>query len=431
MSLESFLDLSDGIDQADLADTVAEQSGPTRELVADTEVMPNYSILGAQDVATGEQFEIELPKDGLDAAGAARLDALLGGGATSYWFNWSGYDQLIIRAWRAGFSVAEVYEVSRAVFDSGKRSYAIARDFNLPNLPYQTIDLMLYTLRGGLKKHAARMGRDVLELPVDPTVAIDAAGIEPLKRYLFEGDLPATRALLDELRGEIDVRQTLERVTGVGGLMGKTAASAAEAVVIGLYCNATGVEPRSIRDSAAANRDLPFRFELQPWLRQAIAGTRAQTLGERMHGTTIDPSGGKFKARGDWPGEIAIDPHTGLAVTIGFGGLHSCDSAGDFAASIGIDVASMYPSLLLRPGGAPTHLNEAEFHSVYRGLVERRLAAKRAGNKLESTALKLVLNSVYGQLGQLFSALYSPRAQLRCTASGQLLLVALCDRLRG
>ena len=62
---------------------------------------------------------------------------------------------------------------------------------------------------------------------------------------------------------------------------------------------------------------------------------------------------------------------------------------------------------------------------------ERRLAAKRAGDKPTSDALKLVLNSCFGAFNYAYSPLYSPDAFLAITVSGQLCLLALAERIKG
>jgi DNA polymerase elongation subunit (family B) len=85
--------------------------------------------------------------------------------------------------------------------------------------------------------------------------------------------------------------------------------------------------------------------------------------------------------------------------------------------------------IIQHEGCTPEHLNEAEFHRIYGQLIERRLQAKRDGDKRTSNALKLVLNSCFGAFNFPYSPLYSPNAFLNITISGQLCLLALADRL--
>lgn len=117
----------------------------------------------------------------------------------------------------------------------------------------------------------------------------------------------------------------------------------------------------------------------------------------------------------------------GVEVTLGVGGLHSLDIPGPVAGPlVDLDVASYYPSIIARDGISPAHL--PDFSERVRTLMQRRLAAKRAGDVTASTALKFVINSLYGQLGNPRSALCSPADALRVVLTGQLSLLALIDR---
>lgn len=119
----------------------------------------------------------------------------------------------------------------------------------------------------------------------------------------------------------------------------------------------------------------------------------------------------------------------GLEAAFGLGGIHTKDVACVYDG-ISYDVASLYPHIIMHPDCAPTHLDEAQFHSIYGRLIDRRLEAKRAGDKATSNALKLVLNSCFGAYNFAFSLLYSPDAFLSITVSGQLCLLALADRVK-
>jgi len=88
----------------------------------------------------------------------------------------------------------------------------------------------------------------------------------------------------------------------------------------------------------------------------------------------------------------------------------------------------MYPNIILRQGFYPKHLTD-DFLSVYRGIVDRRIRAKRSGDKLTADSLKLVINSSFGLFGSRYSFLYSPDLLIQTTVSGQLLLLMLIERL--
>lgn len=118
----------------------------------------------------------------------------------------------------------------------------------------------------------------------------------------------------------------------------------------------------------------------------------------------------------------------GTALGLGVGGLHSADAPGVVDGPLcDLDVASYYPSLIANDGIAPPQL--PDFAARVRSLLERRLAAKRRGDQAASGALKIVVNSLYGQLGNHRSGLFSPPDALRVVLTGQLRLLQLIDLL--
>jgi hypothetical protein len=124
---------------------------------------------------------------------------------------------------------------------------------------------------------------------------------------------------------------------------------------------------------------------------------------------------------GGWHLEVG-----GVAIGCGVGGLHSADAPGMIDGPlVDLDVASYYPSLIARDGIAPPQL--PDFPRRVASLMARRLAAKRAGDAVASTALKYVINSLYGQLGNRVSGLFSPADALRVVLTGQLRLLELID----
>lgn len=113
----------------------------------------------------------------------------------------------------------------------------------------------------------------------------------------------------------------------------------------------------------------------------------------------------------------------GCEIEFAFGGLHGVHKKIKKVKNlILLDVASMYPNIILI-------LNVlAQFSKIYRELLEKRIAIKHIDQVL-SEALKLILNSVYGNLNSEYSTLYNPKALLSVCAYGQIVLYTLCKRL--
>lgn len=124
--------------------------------------------------------------------------------------------------------------------------------------------------------------------------------------------------------------------------------------------------------------------------------------------------------------EIAGVPHT-----VAWGGLHGArecyrEERTETRRISSRDVTSYYPSLMIQNGYMSRNVPDPEeFRRVY----ERRLAAKKAGDKATADALKLVLNTTYGAMNNQYNKLYDPRMALAVCVSGQLYLIDLIEKL--
>jgi len=61
--------------------------------------------------------------------------------------------------------------------------------------------------------------------------------------------------------------------------------------------------------------------------------------------------------------------------------------------------------------------------------VDRRLTAKRAGNKSIADSLKITINGTFGKLGSYHSKMYAPNLLMQVTLTGQLALLMLIERV--
>ena len=110
-------------------------------------------------------------------------------------------------------------------------------------------------------------------------------------------------------------------------------------------------------------------------------------------------------------------------IQFAFGGLHGAHKWIKKASDvILLDVASMYPSIIIN--------NEVLGSATekYREIRDERIRIKSI-DKTMSEALKLILNSVYGNLRNKYSTLNNPRASMSVCIYGQIVLYELCKRL--
>lgn len=113
----------------------------------------------------------------------------------------------------------------------------------------------------------------------------------------------------------------------------------------------------------------------------------------------------------------------GCEIVMGLGGLHGAPpKPGRYGKVLLADVGSMYPSIIcsLNALGAATE--------KYDGLRQERLRIKHQ-DKVKANALKLILNSVYGNFKNQYSALHNPWASGTVCIYGQIALFTLCREL--
>jgi hypothetical protein len=92
------------------------------------------------------------------------------------------------------------------------------------------------------------------------------------------------------------------------------------------------------------------------------------------------------------------------------------------------DVASMYPSLIIKYKWVPRHLGEI-FLQVYSQIYDERIEAKHSGQAKKNDVLKYALNAVTGKMQQEVSLMYDPFTVFKIRINGQLILLMLVDRL--
>lgn len=121
-------------------------------------------------------------------------------------------------------------------------------------------------------------------------------------------------------------------------------------------------------------------------------------------------------------GAVTIDEF-GCNIEFGFGGLHGVNKTKQDVKNVKLlDVTSMYPSILININGLESATK------IYKDILQERKEVKHKDKTL-SDALKLVLNSVYGNLNNQYSLLYDPNKQKSVCFYGQIALYDLCKRL--
>jgi hypothetical protein len=358
-------------------------------------------------------------------------------------FNNVAYDDPLLRAISeqpAKITMAMIYETSGVLIADHKTLTAEQRQRRNRLIYGKTIwaysiDLFeVNNRKASLKEYQCRLGwSSVAESPVEFDKAVTIDDISLIGRYNLN-DVMATSALLGlsieliEIRHKISVHYGLSHEVYVKG-----DAKIAEYYMIVMIIRKTGGDRQTLKRLADASpNNRASRFTVTELLPPVVTFSTAifQNFFQRVSGWYVErlPTG-KFELVTDLPGNQAV--FNGVTLRFGCGGLHSDDEAGVFhddevSELWDVDVTSYYPTLMIEYGIKPEHVLSV-FTTELKVLREARVAAKKAGDKLTADALKLIINSLFGKLGDTFSPLRDDRACMQVTIGGQFLLMMLIE----
>ena len=335
-------------------------------------------------------------------------------------FNGNHYDMPIIALALAGADNATLKQASDMIIVGGLQPWELLRHFNVEPLEWvDHIDLFdVAPGQASLKMYGGKMhSRRLQDLPYAPTEIIDEQKRLALREYCTN-DLRTTRDLYETFPTQLALREQMSAEYGVD-VRSKSDAQIAETVM------------KSLLPFTPERPVVPvggqFYYRPPEWLR-FIQQPLLELLARSP--MTINASGGV-----DMTVELekTVIRIGNTAYHMGIGGLHSMESGivhrADAAYSLtDHDVASYYPSLILRTGIYPRQIGET-FVAIYRSWYDRRMAAKHAGDKKTANSLKTLLNGTFGKLGSKWSIFYAPTEMIQVTLTGQLALLMLIELL--
>ncbi|WP_321471066.1 hypothetical protein [uncultured Paludibaculum sp.] len=389
--------------------------------VFDVECYPNFFLVLFKDLDTGEIIRCQQsPNRTLNRALLLRTLQT----STLVGFNSTEFDLPMIQLALKGFGTDELKEVCDDIIQRGMRARDVAEQYGLSRPPWDHIDLIqVAPLKAGLKLYAGRLHcKKLQDLPYDPDTALTAEQAAVVVEYCGN-DLANTATLYEELKPQLDLRTQLSTLYKQD-LRSRSDAQIAEHIISAEVEKINGVRPQ--RPQGLEGRS--YKYRIPDYIQYKLPHLRALLETIRAADFTVGASGSVELPKALAGLDIRIN---GGKYRIGIGGLHSSETkvhhvATDDLLLIDRDVASYYPNLILNQGLYPQHLGEA-FLTVYRSLVERRLAAKKAKDKVTAESLKIAVNGSFGKLGNKWSCLYSPDLLIQVTISGQLCLLMLIE----
>ena len=253
------------------------------------------------------------------------------------------------------------------------------------------------------------------------------------------------RLYLDEVKLRYQITKSYEL-----DVLNSSRSNIADRLFEKFYSEFSGLKPQQWKGKHTQRTIMSFKKVILPFIE--FKTPELQLLLSEMKKTSITSLG-----KDSFKKEIKLG---NLVYTIATGGLHSQDiprelrskliqddsSTGediwanitdDSYIYVHWDIASFYPSLIVNFNVAPAHMNEGCFVKLVKWLRDTRVSAKHSTEdyidgipkEVLAEVLKIVINSLYGKLGDENSEICDRLAVLKVTINGQLLIMMLCEEL--
>lgn len=380
-------------------------------------------LLCVKVIETGEKAAFWYHKEG----DMTRLAAMLARpDLTWVGFNSNNFDAPLLGAALDGKDVHLLKRMANTIVNDDTLGYwQLPSIFNYSPVEFDHIDLF-QTAPGvniSLKTFAGRLGyRTMIDLPFEHDQDLTEEQLPELEEYCMN-DLGVTEALFLALKTEVELREDLGEEHDLD-LRSKSDAQVAEAILK----KAAGIGNKK-------GDSVPF----VKWTKPAFVQTDSEIINDlvtKLEGHTfkINHANGQVISPDFLNDQIKMGWNS---YQFGVGGLHSTmdkrlylEADDEFEMS-DFDVAGYYPKIMLKAGLTPRLSGGAgqRFVDEYRKIYERRIEAKRAGNKKIANALKISLNGTFGKLGNQYCPFYSPDLMLAVTIGGQLNLACVIYEL--
>jgi hypothetical protein len=372
----------------------------------DTETFAHDFVVVFKDKETGEH--IVFHNDNLGVKEFISDDAIYCG------FNSKGYDQYIIKAICTGFSPEEVKQVNDWIIGGGQGWQCPL--LNGVYFRFNNVDIMDDMQMGlSLKAIEGHLGMSIEETEVDFN----------LDRPLTQEELALTIKYcihdVDATEKVTDIRKNyLNNKVYLGGLKDiepTKALAMTNAKLTAAYLDAHNI--LTVEEMGADERDYKYPSNL----RREYIPQEVFDFFDRLYDKSV-PDDELFKSKlnitvGECP------------VTLGFGGIHGAIPFHQEEEINGrlirnYDVASYYPHLMVYYGYTSRNIPNPQ---IYADMLEKRMRAKKSGDKATANALKLVANTTYGAKLNKYNDLYDPLMGRSVCITGQLFLLELSQHL--
>ena len=319
---------------------------------------------------------------------------------------------------------SSIFNLSKAITTSSEDNIDAWKHWKY-QIWFDTFDIltMLYSnkLRVGLKEIQVTMQYpNVQEFVCDWTKSLPLEDFDSMIDYNIN-DIESTSELLNRCKKDVDLRIAIEDEYGVR-VLSKDGVNIGMKILTQKYLEKTGLTWQDIKDLRSPMSVIPLKDVILPFIK--YDSPILQRVLDDMKNQIVSPG------RKGYENKFVFN---NLRYSVGVGGIHSVNSPEiiiprDDEMLIDIDVASLYPSMLIEYEFYPKHLGK-EFLEVYKQIKDERIEAKHNGDKVKNETLKLALNGLSGNLQNEHNFCYSPFAVMQIRINGQLLLLMLAEKL--
>ena len=403
-------------------------------IIYDIEVFPNVFHCCCKNTETGQLYKFELSERKRDLISLVYF--FMEKNVIFCGYNNKHYDDVIINYIIYHYGILIHKSVEQVCESLYNLSNAVIKATTMEEISkfkkwkyahyFYSMDLLTMQfsskLRVGLKSMQVTMHyKNVQEYDGDFGAYLPTCEIDKMIAYNIN-DVESAEELLNRLKKDVELRLFIQDEYGIDALS-MDSVKFGETILAKKYCEATGISMNELKEMRSPMDYIPLKDVIFPFIK--YKNPELQAVLEEMKGQTV-----YSKERKGYEKKLVL---SNTVYSIGVGGIHSLNKPKIFRPGpdeyIGhSDVASMYPSLLIKHKLTPRHLGES-FLKVYEQIYNERIEAKHSGQKLKNLALKLTLNSVTGKMQQEESWMYDPFNVFRIRINGQLILLMLVDRL--
>jgi len=386
-------------------------------VVFDVECYPNYFLVAFKNPANNKLLKVDVRESskGLTLEQQKKLRTAMCT-RTTFGYNSNGYDIPMILAALEGLNCEKLKALSDRIVKSDLHQWQALKKLDLQLDPrFNTFDLMQVApgVFTSLKLYGGRLhSKKLQDLPYDPSIELTDEQMDHVSEYC-ENDLDTTIDLYNQLLEDMELRKYMSAEYGLD-LRSKGGAQIAEAIV-------------QSKLKVKANKDTPPRnvgYTAPDYIKFDSSHLNEILDFVNKHRFTVDKSGYvKLPTKLIKPFEIGQTTYK-----CGLGGLHSQEKELHVENVVDSDVVSYYPSIMINNGISPPSLGR-NFLPFFTSVFNQRILAKKAGEKMRSNSLKLIINSSFGKLSNRWSCMYHPAGMLEVTLTGQLALLMLIESL--